>query len=131
MCGGSNSVVEDIVSGASQITTGGLVDVNADGSVKGGVTTNLVEDVVKDVTGASAAEEANELAREQFEEGKQKAIDQRAEARSKNARDQLAASRGAASNRRSGKSGDNKGRKGAGDSSVSSLGSDTQDFLGL
>lgn len=134
MCGGSNSVVDDIVSGATQIATGGLVDYNpGENKIKGGVVTDTVVKGLKDISGASAAEEANKQARKQFEAEKQARLNQEKEAQARTARDQMAASRRAASVRKSGK-GKSSASKGAGlgnSQAVSNLGSDEKDFLGL
>ncbi len=133
MCGGSNNVLEDIVSGVSQVATGGLVDLGPGGAKKGGLLT-FAEDVVKDISGANAAEDANKIARDQFEESQRQAKQAQEDARNRTARDQLQASRLAGSNRKSGasKSGSNKSKGGGGfNTNTTKLGSDEQDFLGL
>lgn len=132
--GGGGSLLDQVINAGTQVVSGGLVGYQG-GQVTSGVTTNVVKDTLKEVTGAKAAEEANALAREQFETQRNAALNAREEARARTARDQLAASRLAASNRRRGSVNNaNKGQ--AGDNqfqsqSVSLLGSDEQDFLGL
>lgn len=122
---GGGDFLEDIVDVVAQVSTGGLVGFEG-GGFKGGVTTQAGVSGLKDVTGATAAEEANEQARERFEEEKQKAVSARQEAKAKTARNQLIASRLASGARRgnriSGSGGTNKS---------STLGSDESDFLGL
>lgn len=83
-------------------------------------------DVFKDITGANAAEDANKLAREQFEQGKADILSERELAREKNAAAQLKASNLAGGLRR--------GRKSSAPAKTASapaLGSDERDFLGL
>lgn len=83
-------------------------------------------DVVKDITGANAAEDANKLARDQFEQGKADILSEKELAREKNAAAQLKASNLAGGLRR--------GRKSSSPTKTASapaLGSDERDFLGL
>ena len=105
-----------------QIATGGLVGVEG-GQFKEGITTKGL----KKVTGAEAAEEANELAREQFEQDKARIRKQREEDIALSGKRQVAASKGAA--RARGKvSGDSI--TGTGTPAVGSQ-AGTKDFLGL
>ena len=126
-----NSLGEDLLNVVTQVGTGGLVGYE-DGKLTSGVTTNVVTDGLKEITGAKAAEEANQIARQQIDDAKaarQKEID---EAKARTAREQMQASRSAASNRKAG-GGRSTGERGNGASSqaLSKLGSDEQDFLGL
>lgn len=128
--GSGNSVFEDIVNVVTQVSTGGLVGFESDkGGLTGGVTTrgvvNVVEPVIKDITGATALEEANRQARSRFEEEKAAALKQRKEVKSDTARQQLIASRLAAGVRRGGGAAGGKGSR------ATKLGSDESDFLGL
>lgn len=80
----------------------------------------------KELTGANAAEEANDLARLRIDEENRRALEERQRAQDQTAQDRLAASR-AASRGRSSSSRSSR----TGGSNYSSLGSDEVDFLGL
>lgn len=82
---------------------------------------------LKDVSGATAAEEANKQARLQFEEAKLQGLKDRQEAIASKNRDDLIASRLAGGSRTS--PGNSKGSTKT--SIYSKLGSDERDFLGL
>lgn len=81
---------------------------------------------IKEITGAKAAEEANKLARQQFEETKANAETDRLEAQQKTARDQVTQSN-MANRLRSKTAGGFNINPGA----ASTLGGDERDFLGL
>lgn len=110
-----------------QLSTGGLAGFKSD---DGGLGTGLSGDVavgaLKDVTGATAAEEANADARKRFAEEKSAADKARKDAQSQSAADQLAKSRSASSAR-----GGISNPSSTGQARFSNLGSDEQDFLGL
>jgi len=127
MCstGGGNSFIESVVDVATQIGTGGLVGYKSDdGGLGAGLFGKPLVKGAKEITGAAAAEEANELARQQLEEERATALKEREEARAQTAREQLKASRGAAASRRGGQTLTGT-RTGAG-----TIG-DEEDFLGL
>ena len=105
------------------------------GKVSNGVNTNVAKNAgqatvsgVKEVTGAKAAEQANTMARQQYEQSKIDADAARVEAQNQTAKNQMAQSRaaGAARNATSSRS----ATKGAGVQSLT-LGQDEKDFLGL
>lgn len=124
--GGGNNFLESALDVTLQVGTGGGFGYRAD---KGGITFGEVLgptiEGLKEVTGAKAAEEANEDARKRFEEEKVAAEQQRADQIAQSAANELIKSRSAASTR-GGVSGSSRGQ-----SRFSSLGSDEQDFLGL
>lgn len=125
MGGGGNSVFEQIIDVVVQSSTGGLAGFKSDeGGLAKGVTGSPLVDVVKEVTGAAAAEQANVDARKRFEEEKARSKKSRQEAKQQSAREQVTASRLAGAARTGGRGTDRGSR-------FSSLGSDERDFLGL
>lgn len=151
MCGGSSNPLEDALStvgkavsdtteavgkGIHDVTNSGLVSYDTTtGKFGAGALGEVVQTGIKDVTGASAAENANKIAKQQFEESKNNALKAQQEARARTARDQMSASRSAASSRKKSGTGRTSTSRsstgGVGTQSVSKLGSDEQDFLGL
>ena len=137
MCssGGGNSFLESIADVTVQAFTGGLAGYKDDqGGLGLGVTGKpMVEGAIgglKEITGAAAAEEANRDARKQMEDAKAQSLQERENAKAQNAANQLAKSRQAASVRKTtGRS--STGRVSAGASSVSILGEDERDLLGV
>ncbi|MCK5139784.1 MAG: hypothetical protein KAQ85_08085 [Thermodesulfovibrionia bacterium] len=122
-----NSVFQDIINAVTNVATGGLVGFKADdGGLGAGVVGKVGVGAIKDVTGATAAEDANADARARFEQEKASAEADRAAGQKKNAQEQLQASRSA-----EGARGGGKGGATAGGSQFSSLGGDERDFLGL
>ena len=123
--GGGNSFFESLLDVGLQVGTSGIVGYKSDdGGLGAGIIGQPIVDVTKEVTGASAAEEANKQARERFEQEKADTLTARAEVKAQTAADQLAASRGAAGAR--------AGRTSTGTTSrASNLGGDERDFLGL
>lgn len=117
-----------IINVGTQTMTGGLVGYDKDSgfSVGKGLTGNVAIDGLKEVTGAKAAEEANKMAREQFDQQKVDAEKARLEAQAQSSREQIAASRMA-----SGRGGGGVGTGTSRVSRFSSLGEDERDFLGL
>jgi len=145
MCGGGGNVVENLYEDAedvvkdvidnpleqlinipTQVGTGGLIGFE-DGKFEKGTTLDILGQGFKDISGISAAEEATEESRRQFEETKNRELEGRKERQAQSAREQLRLSRQAGSVSRGGIK---TGRTGGG-SRFSSLGSDEQDFLGL
>lgn len=120
MCGGDTA--EQIADVTTQLHTLGIVGFEG-GGFKKGVVTEAGISGLKEVTGAKAAEEANQMAREQLEKEKATAQQEREEARAQTAAEQLVASRQAGGVRRGT----------VGGSFKSSFGGDTdeRDFLGL
>ena len=114
---------EDLLDAGINIGTGGIVGYK-DGKLRKGVATRITESSLKDVTGATAAEEANKDARAQFEEQKKAAADQRSESQAKFAQDQIRKSKLAGGSKAGGRATTAGAKK-------SFLGSDEQDFLGL
>lgn len=111
----------DIANTGVQTVTAGILGVDRDG-VKGGETVKGL----KEVTGARAAEKANDFARQQFEEQKAAAEAERLESQKQQGRDQMVQSMKAGAARNATKNSVNKGTAISG----SNLG-DQQDFLGL
>jgi len=127
--GGGGDFFERAIDVVTQVSTGGLAGFE-DGDFGKGVQLDEVpgtlKSVVKDITGATAAEEATAQARERFNEEKAAALAQRKEAKALTAKQQLTASRLAAGARRAGAT------TAAGTKTKSTkLGSDESDFLGL
>jgi hypothetical protein len=98
MCGGNNPL-ESIANVGLNIATGGLVGLD-DGKISGGVigepilkagenAVNAVGKGLKDITGATAAEEANKLDREMFEQAKMEATKERENAAALKAQNDL------------------------------------------
>lgn len=112
----------------AQMFTGGFVGYQDGKFGASGVSS----DMLKDVTGATAAEEANKLARQQFEEAKAEADAQRVEQQAQTGRDQIrqsqmaAAARSTASSRSA-----NKATASSASGGGLTLGEDEKDFLGL
>lgn len=120
--------VNDVVNIGTQIGTGGLLGYGDDGFEMGyssKLAYGAAEEPLKEITGAKAAEEANELARKQIEETKAQAEQDRANAQNANAQRQLQLSRSAAATRGGGSI------RSTGLMSGNNLGSDERDFLGL
>lgn len=126
MCssGGGNSFIESLVDIGSQYFTYGTVGYKSDeGGISPGIVGQAAIDITKDLTGASAAEEANKLATEQFQEEKTAALQQREDAKAQTAAEQLSISRQASASRAG-------GIRPTGSRS-SGLGGEERDFLGL
>lgn len=119
-----DKILGNVIDSYTQFLTGGLVGTK-NGGIKAGVTGNVAIDGVKEVTGAKAAEEANMMARKQFEQQKVDAAAARVEQQQQNARDQIVQSR-LAGPKRSVVPG---ARVTPQTSNI--LGGDEQDFLGL
>lgn len=95
MSGGTGSgFLDETIGVLTNISTGGLVGFGEEG-FKGGVTGKPIIEGTKEVTGANAAEEANEVAREQFEASKVAAEQDRLKSQKQSEVTQIAASRGA------------------------------------
>ena len=119
---GAGDFFKDLTKGLGDIA-GGLFQATGLAAVGETVITGL-----KDITGASAAEEANKEAKKQFESERKAAEQERENVQTASARDQLKASKLAASVRTGGRARTSS----VGASKTSSLGgSDVQDFLGL
>lgn len=113
-------VIDDVINVGTQLMTGGLVGYSKNG-IGAGITGEAAIDATKEVTGANAAEEANALARQQYEDSVEAARVQRQDAITRNARNQVAASQGAGAARTFNRSGNNS----------SQVIGDVSDFLGL
>lgn len=129
--GTGSGILDSTINYATTIFTGGSVGFDDDGfGTSSGVISDggdsLVKKPIKDLTGATAAEEANEDARKRFEEEKAVAADQKKQNQAQSAANQLAASRSASSAR-----GGVSNPSSSGQSRFSNLGSDESDFLGL
>lgn len=130
MCRGDNNLLESILDITLQAGTLGTVGVK-EGKITPGVTGQMTVDVadalivdpLKDITGATAAEEATAESRRQFEEAEAAALEEREAAKAQTAAEQLAASRQAGSLRTTGTT--------TTGSRYSDLGGDERDFLGL
>ena len=123
---GVGDILGDGLKGLVKASSVGLIGIDEDGKFGAGKTGKFLYEGFKDVTGANAAEEANEDARSRFEEEKAKASNDVKEAKARTARDQIQASRSAGSVR-----GGVRGRDGTSGSRQSTLGTDEDDFLGL
>ena len=123
--GGGNSFFESVLDVGLQLGTGGLAGYKSEeGGLGAGITGQPIVDITKEVTGASAAEEANKQARERFEQEKADRLTARGEAKAKTAAEQLTASRQAGGVRAGTPSRTPTTR-------TSNLGGDERDFLGL
>lgn len=122
--GGGNSVLESALDIGINYFTGGFAGFKDDegGAGLNGVSTSAL----KEVTGAKAAEEANEDARKRFDAEKAKADQDRKDAQATSARDELQKSRSAGNAR-----GGVRSSASRGNSRFSNLGTDEEDFLGL
>lgn len=124
----------DFLNAGLQGVTGGVIGFE-NGGISNGVTTNLAKKSgkelvsgTKEVTGAKAAEEANKVARQQFEQAAEDAKNARIEAQAATAKDQVRQSQMAGAARASATTRSaNKGTAIGG----SVLGADEKDFLGL
>ena len=121
--GGGNSFLESALDIGINYFTGGYAGYKDD---EGGVGAGVSTSALKEVTGAKAAEEANEDARKRFEEEKANALQKRKDNQALSARAELQKSRSAGNARGGVKSSASKGN-----SRFSDLGTDEQDFLGL
>ena len=122
------SLIEDALNIFANVSTGGLV--GFDGANNGftpGIVGRAGVQGLKEVTGAQAAEDANKLAREQFEQQKADALQDRENALALDAATQLQVSRSAGGLRRS----TNRSGGDPRPSTSNSLGGDERDFLGL
>jgi hypothetical protein len=61
-----NDPIDDLINAGTQFFTGGLVGYNK-GGIKAGIIGDPIMEGTKEITGAKAAEEANKMAREQFD----------------------------------------------------------------
>jgi len=113
-------VLDDFINVNTQLATAGLVGYGKDGA-KAGVTGKPVVKGVKEVTGATAAEEANALARDQFEKSTEDALKNRQNAQLQNQQNQIKASQEA---------GSSTVRRATTNKTATPLGG-TTDFLGL
>jgi hypothetical protein len=120
------NVLNDVINLGVQYSTYGLVGVK-DGKVTTGVTSGTALRGMKEITGAKAAEDANKLARDQFENSKAEALAQREESVRQTGREQLQQSRTAGAARATAQSTTNRGQA----FGSFSLGGDEKDFLGL
>jgi hypothetical protein len=119
--GGKGNFFENVLNTYLQTQTGGMVEY--DKGFKGNVQNDVGLQIIKETSGAKAAEEANEMAREQFEEQKVAAEQDRNNQILQRGREQIQASQLAGAARRAGT---NSNR-----STGTVLGSDERDFLGL
>ena len=129
MCstGGGNSVLESVVDVALQTGTLGLVGYkDEEGGFAPGVVTKESVGLLKDVTGATAAEEANEMARDAARKEREARLQEREDIRAQTTAEQI---------RLSQQAGGVRSRAGAGTGvatglQMSNLGGE-RDFLGL
>lgn len=129
LSGGGNffeNLFADIVNVGTQVGTGGLAGYG-DGKFGPGIVGTEVVSGIKEVTGAKAAEQANKLAREQFEQTKVDAEAARVQAQQNTATSQMQKSNIAGAARSARVSSKNSGQP----VGSYSLGSDEKDFLGL
>lgn len=113
--------LDDVVNVATQISTAGTVGYGKQG-VKKGITTEAAVDVTKEITGAKAAEEANAMARDQFNLATEQAKQDRLNSQTAAKNGQIAASNSAGAARGSASSTTKRANTPVGDVS---------DFLGL
>lgn len=122
MSGSNSNPLEDVLNVATQWSTLGLVGYDKKG-FKAGVTGEPIVEGTKEITGAAAAEEANAMAREQFEQQTAAANQDRENAKIANQRANLTASQTASAAR-------NISTKNNKKSSSTPIG-DVTDFLGI
>lgn len=121
------NVFQDAINYQLQLATGGTIGYG-NGGLKTGATTDTVVGGVKELTGAAAAEKANALARQQFEDQKNAALTARQENIANVARDQLRQSDLAGAARSASRTySPNSGSTASG----SNLGAAERDYLGL
>jgi len=126
MCGSDvEKVAETTLDVGLQTSTGGLVGYE-DGGLKAGIVGEKVVGGLKEITGAAAAEEANVLARQRFEEERQRELDIRQQQQEQTAAEQMTKSLAAGG--RTGTT-DRTGRSSL--FRYSSIGRGERDFLGL
>lgn len=141
LSGGGNffeNLGNDLLNFGVQAGTGGWLSYE-DGKIGNGVTTNAFKSTgqatvsgLKTVTGAKAAEAANEVARKQFEESKAASEKDRVETIAQNARDQVRQSQMAGAARATAASRITaKGSSATSGGGSLSLGDDEKDFLGI
>lgn len=122
------NLLSDVVNYGLQYSTSGLVGYG-DGNLKTGVTTDVVVGGTKEVTGAAAAEEANRMAREQYEQTRKETAQARTAAQNQTALNQIQQSEMAQGARAY------KGRTTASNAgqpvSGATLGGDERDYLGI
>lgn len=121
MSSGTGGPLDDLLNVATQISSFGLVGFG-DKGVKKGVVSDVGIKGVKDITGATAAEEANQMARDQFEQQTAATKQDRLNAQTANKNANIAASNGVGAMRSTG----TKNNK----SSSANIG-DVKDFLGI
>jgi len=106
----------------TNVATAGLVGYE-NGGLKAGVTGQVALDTTKDLTGATAAEEANDMARQQFEQQTADALKVRQDNILANQRNQTALSNAAGSSRNS--------NIGTPQKTTKTITGDVSDFLGV
>lgn len=118
------SLLDDIINISTQVGTLGTVGYGEKG-VKKGVVTDAAIKGTKEITGAKAAEEANAMARDQFEKSTKAAEQARLDSIKVNERIQTATSNAATSTK------SNSTNKTSSGKTASSITGDVTDFLGL
>jgi hypothetical protein len=123
------NIVHDTINAGLQGATGGLLGFE-DGKISNGASTNGLKKVgmgfvsgLKEVTGAKAAEQANKVATQQFEEQKAAGIEDRQNAYRQAGLQQIQQSQLAGAARNTSRAASNR--------SNTYLGGDEKDFLGL
>lgn len=91
----SQGVIDDVVDFSTQAGSLGLFGYDKEEGFKAGKVGQLAIDATKEVTGAAAAEEANAIARDQFEKDEARLTKQRADAQSEHRKRQVSLSKGA------------------------------------
>jgi len=124
------NIVESVIDVGLQYATYGTVGFDKDSKfgLKKGVVTKGSIDGLKEITGAKAAEEANNMARQQMEEQRATTLNDRENAKKQDAANQLTLSNRAGGIRNQVNSSLSTSRGG---NRYSTLGGEEQDFLGL
>lgn len=123
--GTGSGILDDVVNGATQLTTFGLAGYGS-GGLKTGVTGTPAVAGLKDITGATAAEEANAQARDQFNQNTAAAATDRSNAQLQDQRNQIASSQSAAAAVATSSANPNNNTSGG-----KRITGDVSDFLGL
>lgn len=121
--------LETVLDVATNVGTFGTIGYD-DGKFGKGLNSEFIVDTLKDITGASAVEEANAQAEKRVNDEKQRDLERRKEAKNQSGRNQIRLSRLAGRGRGGGRTAASTSG-GIGGSRFSQLGDDEQDFLGL
>lgn len=114
-------LIDETLNVGANVISGGLIGFNKEG-FKPGVTGKVVVEGTKEITGANAAEEANQIARDQYEDEVKRRDKQRADQVATDERRQISLSKSAGSARKTSSLTSSSNQAGT---------APTTDFLGL